>query len=102
MPLETFRIPIAPGFSLLVSFVQFRGQVISFSVVLLAEASTGQRDIASYDTAHGIPHRDPLGLRSGLVRKDWFPTIPNDEVLSAAITDFKANHENYHRFFEEH
>jgi len=43
-----------------------------------------------------------LGLRSGLVRKDWFPTIPNDEVLSAAITDFKANHENYLRFFEEH
>ena len=25
-----------------------------------------------------------------------------DEVLSAAITDFKANHENYLRFFEEH
>ena len=78
-----------------------RGHIISFAVVLVGPTSAGERDIARYDTAHGTPHRDLLGLRKGLLRKDWFPTVPASEVFSTAIADFKANHENYLRIFEE-
>ena len=101
MPLESYRIWLGRGFRLVVTFVQVRGNIVSFAVVLVAPTSAGERDIARYDTAHGTPHRDLLGLRKGLHRKDWFPTVTANEVFSAAIADFKANHENYLSLFEK-
>jgi hypothetical protein len=28
-------------------------------------------NLARYDTAHNMPHRDVLGRKKGLLRKDW-------------------------------
>ena len=101
MPLEGYRIWLGHGFHILVTFIQVRGHIVSFAVVLVAPTSAGERDIARYDTAHGTPHRDLFGLRNGLLRKDWFTTVSANEAFSTAIADFKANHENYLRIFEE-
>ena len=101
MPLESFQIGLRPGLSLYVSFLQQRGQVISFAVLLVADTADGLVNVARYDTAHGMPHRDVLGRRKGLLTKHWFPNVPFGRVLDLAITDFKANHESYVRIFEE-
>jgi hypothetical protein len=101
MPLEFYQIWIRSGLLLYVSFTQHRGQVISFAVLLVAELEDGLVNIARYDTAHGLPHRDVLGRKKGLLTKHWFPNVPYGRVLDLAISDFKANHESYIRIFEE-
>ena len=101
MPLESYRILLRPGLLLYVTFVQERGQVISFAVLLVAEAAGGLVNVARYDTAHGMPHRDVLGRKKGLLAKHWFPNVPLGRILGLAISDFKANHEDYVRIFEE-
>jgi hypothetical protein len=101
MPLESCQIWLRPGLLLYVSFVQQHGQVISFAVMLVMETADGLVNIARYDTAHGLPHRDVLGQKKGLLTKHWFPTVPYGRVLDLAISDFKANHESYIRIFEE-
>ena len=64
-------------------------------------SGTTVNNIARYDTAHGLPRRDVLGRKKGLLTKHWFPNVPFGRVLGLAISDFKANHESYVRIFEE-
>jgi hypothetical protein len=82
-------------------FLHEAGVVIAFAVVLVAETPDGMVNIARYDTAHGIAHRDVLGRRKGLLRKQWFPKVPFAKVLDLAIKDFKQHHESYVRHFDE-
>jgi hypothetical protein len=101
MPLESYWIWLRAGLFLYVAFVQQGGEVVSFAVVLVAETLDGLVNVARYDTAHGVPHRDVMGRRKGLLSKRWFPNVPLGRVLDLAITDFKANHESYFRISDE-
>ena len=76
MALETYRIWLQDGRFIHIVFLQEAGVVIAFAVVLVAETPDGMVNIARYDTAHGIAHRDVLGRRKGLLRKQWFPKVP--------------------------
>jgi len=46
-----------------------KGRDNSFSVVLMVLTSERWVDVSRFDTAHGIPHRDILGRRKGLLQK---------------------------------
>lgn len=54
-----------------------------------------------------VYHAKTLGRRirparkKGLLTKHWFSKMSFGRVLDLAISDFKANHENYVRIFEE-
>ncbi len=95
MALETYRIWLRDGLFIHVVFLQKDGEVLSFAVMLVEDTPAGLVNVACYDTAHGIPHRDVLGRSKGLLRKQWFPTVPLAKVLDLAIRDFKENHEAY-------
>lgn len=71
------------------------GRVIAFVVRLMWIEGGRELNVMRYDTAHGMSHRDTLGRRKGLLRKDWFPDLALDIVLQKAIQDFKMNHEKY-------
>jgi hypothetical protein len=77
------------------------GVTVSFRVVLLAEINGERQCVARYDCAHGSPHQDILGLRGGMLAKHWFFESSSEEVFQYAIRDFKANAEEYIRFFRE-
>ena len=83
------------------SIVMVSGRVISFVVRLMWDDGRDEHNVIRYDTAHGVPHRDTLGIRLGLLRKDWFPDLRLDAVLQQAIEDCKLNHENYIAKFKE-
>lgn len=55
MALETYRIWLRAGLFIHIVFLQQGGEVLSFAVVLVAEATEGFVNVARYDTAHGIP-----------------------------------------------
>jgi hypothetical protein len=52
-------------------------------------------NIARFDTAHGVPHRDFLDVHGRVVDKAWVFDEPAERVLTQAIADFKANYEDY-------
>ncbi len=101
MPDKSFRYWLTDAISVRVSFETDRGHVVGFTILLLADMDTTVENIARYDTAHGTAHRDLLGRKKGLLRKDWFHNIPRYQVLTHAITDFKANHARYPQTYLE-
>ena len=64
MPDKEWEIPLDHGMVLLVSRLTVSGRVKRFRVVLLAEKEGRLRCLTRYDTAHGYPHQDILGVRS--------------------------------------
>ena len=76
------------------------GRIVDF-VVRLMRLGDPDVNLARYDTAHGLPHRDVLGRRRGLLRKDWLPTMTLKEALEYAIYDLKTNYEHYRQIYEE-
>lgn len=76
-----------------------RGQIHAFAVVLIIEVSGEPLCATRYDTAHGRPHRDILGIEMGLISKDWLVDLTNKDALNYAITDLKRNYETYIQFF---
>lgn len=77
------------------------GELIAFRVVLLVEIQGETFCVSRYDTAHGIPHQDILGLRGGTLAKDWFFDSSVGEVFQHAVHDLQKNAEAYIRFFRE-
>ena len=65
------------------------------------DAST-EVNVARYDMAHGVAHRDVLGRRAGLVSKTWFPDHSPESVFTAAVQDFKRNYARYIAEFTRH
>lgn len=57
--------------------------------------SRGERNVARYDTAHGMAHLDILNARENLVEKRWLGGMSFEDALTFAIEDFKNNHEDY-------
>ena len=58
-------------------------------------------NVARYDTSHGVPHRDVIGKRWGLIRKEWLFSVSLSKVMQDAIADFKLNHEKYVQGYEK-
>lgn len=70
MRLKEFEIPLGEGFYIAVEIESLAGQITTF-VVRLMKTADPDVNIARYDTAHHMPHRDVLGRRKGQLRKDW-------------------------------
>jgi len=71
MPEKEFKIWLEDGL-VLAWRDSGSGGISSFRVVLLAEIDGEIHCVARYDTAHGVPHQDILGLKGGLLAKNWF------------------------------
>ncbi len=95
MARRQFQFRLDNSTYVVVDLLLIQGHVVSFVVRLMAVRLGGDVNVARYDTAHGMAHRDELGARIGLVRKVWFPDRSPAEVFSLAIADFKSNYENY-------
>jgi hypothetical protein len=101
MPTKDFRIWINEKTYIVVDLVMVRGQVVSFVVRLMRIENEKEINVARYDTAHGAPHRDVLGKRSGLICKEWFFSMALSKVMQDAISDFKVNYEKYIQGYEK-
>ena len=101
MPSKDYRIWINDTTYIVVDLVVIRGRLVSFVVRLMWIEMNNTNNVVRYDTAHGTPHRDTLGKRRGLLRKDWYPSLALDIVLQRAIKDSKVNYENYIAQFKE-
>lgn len=101
MPSKDFRIWINDTTYIVVDLVMVKGRVVSFVVRLMKIEGEADVNVARYDTAHGAPHRDVLGKRRGLIRKEWLFSMSLGTVLQDAIDDFKLNHEKYIQGFEK-
>ena len=42
-------------------------------------------DVASYDTAHGTPHRDIMSRSNSILEKDWLTKMEFDSAPTYAI-----------------
>jgi hypothetical protein len=93
MPDSAFFIWITPERRILVLRSTTKGRYISFSVVLMVLTPEGWVDVSRFDSAHGIPHRDILGSRKGLLQKVWFDDISPKEVFHMGIQTFRDEHE---------
>jgi hypothetical protein len=78
------------------------GAVVSFAVVLIALVGDEWVCVTRYDCAHGFPHRDALGQRSGLLYKEAFQSFTMEQVFHHAIRDCQENCEAYLRFYQAH
>jgi hypothetical protein len=101
VPSKHYRIWLDDRTYIAVEFVMVRGRVVLFVVRLMRIEGDEEANIARYDTAHGAPHRDSIGRKKGLLRKEWFPDLTLDIVLRNAIFDFRANYEKYIAQFTE-
>ncbi len=99
MRLKEFEVPLDGGFYLAVEIESFAGQITRF-VVRLMKTADPDVNVARYDTAHGMPHRDLLGRKKGLLRKDWLVGMSFKEALQFAVSDLKMNYERYDQIFE--
>jgi hypothetical protein len=99
MRLKEFEIPLGEGFYIAVEIESFAGQITSF-VVRLMKAADPDVNIARYDTAHHVPHRDVLGRTKGLLRKDWLPGMSLKDALRFAINDLRVHYERYNQIYE--
>ena len=97
MPSKDYRIWLSDNAYLVVAFVMVKGEVVSFVVRLMFLEDGRAENVARYDTAHGVPHRDRLGRRHGLLAKEWYVGEELETTLQRAIADFKLNYENYIR-----
>ena len=93
MPDTAFFIPLGEDRRILVMRSTSKGRYHSFAVVLMVLADGVWIDVGRFDTAHGLPHRDILGKRKGLLQKVWYDDISPKEVFHTAIKTFKEDHE---------
>jgi len=90
------------GFELRVRRNTDGGKMLSFAVVLFALHEGNWIDISRYDTAHGYPHRDVLGIKEGLRGKLLMSRFNNNEAFEYAIRDLTENAEIYLEDFLAH
>ena len=98
MPFISYKewiVPLSEGFHIVVRRSLRRGEITDFTVVLVFD----DQCISRYDTAHGVAHRDVLGEKHGLLKKEWYENLPRKEVFKNAIQDFTYNHWSYLYFF---
>jgi len=96
---KEFEVPLTAEFYLAVEIESVAGQITAF-VVRLMKMADADVNLTRYDTAHNVPHRDLLGRKKGLLRKDWLAGMSCKEALQFAINDLKLNYERYDQIFE--
>lgn len=101
MAREWFSYWLTDVLFLVVEFMTVRGWVTEFVVRLMAQTERGPVNIARYDTAHGLAHRDVLDRRGRIKSKDWLFDLDLDRALDYAISDFKENHERYYHDWQD-
>ena len=79
-----------------------KGELISFAVVLFALQEGEWVNISRYDTAHGYPHRDVIGLKEGLRGKLLLSRLNLNEAFEYAIHDLTENAKIYLEDFLAH
>jgi hypothetical protein len=92
---KEWRIPLFGASYIVVWVLKNGGRVENFSVVLINDGEC----VTRYDCAHQMPHRDVLGRKSGLIRKEFWD-MSKKEALEHALADFKRNSEQYIAFYE--
>jgi len=95
MPDKAYRIFLEKGFVIAVSIEMIEGRVVGFVVRLIYIQGEEERDLARYDTAHGLPHLDLLTREGKIKEKRWIEWLSFGEALNVAIADFKQNYEKY-------
>jgi hypothetical protein len=93
MPDQDFEIWLSGETKILIFRRTERGRYTSFAVVLMHLHDGGWTDVARFDSAHGIPHQDVLGHKSGLIQKIWYDTLTPKQAFKLAIKNFQENHE---------
>ena len=101
MPFKEWAIELGE-FRILLWRQTTEGVLVDFLVALLAWNGEQWACITRYDCAHGFPHRDLLGRRSGLLYKEEFPGLTLNEVFNHAVNDFKTSYEAHASFFNGH
>ncbi len=99
MPQKEFEIWLDAVTRLLIRRETRGGRLVDFAVVLLALVEREWIDIGRFDSAHGLPQEDVLGLRAGLIEKIWYDEISGREVFQLAIQKFRQDHEEIRRHF---
>lgn len=95
---KEWRIPLDGASYLAVFVVRARGRVTQFAVVLINEGEC----VTRYDCAHDMPHRDVMGRKGALIRKEFCENMSRDEAFEYAISDLQKNRERYTGYFESH
>ena len=95
MPKKDWIKDLPDGFHLLVFQNSFLGIWYGFSVVLIYNNEC----VARYDTAHKQAHRDVLGQRKGLIKKEWCENMSFKEAFKYAIADLSSNYQAYLEFY---
>lgn len=93
MPKKIFEIVINATTVIHVFSHTHLGRLINFSVVLMVFHEDKWVDVGRFDSAHGTPHRDILGKRTGLREKVWYDDLTPKQVFALAISTFRKSHE---------
>jgi hypothetical protein len=72
MRLKQFEVPLTAGFYLAIEIESITGQITGF-VVRLMKMADPDVNVARYDTAHDVPHRDLLGRKRGCCARIGWP-----------------------------
>lgn len=100
MPSKRYEIRLSDDLFIAVEIVMAAGRVISFCVRLMLVRAGCEHNVARYDTAHGVPHRDVLGRGGKLIQKTWFPDQPLESVLNQAVDDFRLHYQQYEKTWQ--
>jgi hypothetical protein len=95
MPLKEWIVHLPDGFDLLIRRDTLLGHWLDFAVVL----RFNNECVTRFDCAHGFPHRDVLGRKSGLIRKEICSNLSTQEAFQHAIRDLTANYRVYYEFY---
>ena len=95
---KRWKVPLPDGFSLICTKTTAAGKWLNFAVVL----RHGDDCVTRYDSADGAPHRDVLGRREGLIRKEWHESFSLQNAFEHGIRDLSANYAKYYEYFTSH
>jgi hypothetical protein len=99
-----FLVPLTDALAIEVEYAITAGIPVPFVVRLMTQIAGKKHCISRFDSAHlqDSPHRDILGLHSGLRGKVFYPELDYRCAVQYAILDFKAHGQNYFQDFLLH
>ena len=99
-----FSVPLDNTMAIEVEYSITSGVPMPFVVRLMTQIAGKKHCISRFDSAHlkESPHRDILGLNSGLRGKIFYPELDYRCAVQYAIMDFKNHGQNYLQDFLLH
>ena len=99
-----FSIPVDEDLVIEVEFGFTRGLPVPFVVRLIAEVDGRSVCVSRFDSAHldQPPHRDVLGLRGGLLLKEFYDDLDYGAAVKYARDDFRQHGSDYYQDFLHH